>query len=333
MCQHEQHETSSMMAIRTKQTLVMFPKAYRRGDGEMFSVGLVGCGRWGKVHLGVLQQLQREGLVRRVSVCDVDPAQLKGFVVDALYTHINDMVEGEDLDAVALVTPADNHLELLQLVLNKGLPVLVEKPLSNDHQAAIDALQTLPKHTIMLVGYLLRHHPGVLRLKSAIEDEALSGIEVVAYVRRTTRPQPEGADALTSLAVHGLDTVAWLLDEALMDMEVVYMDRHHSNTLLRLQDKHGRRAIVDTAWGATEEVRKVAVHTSTNGASLDFGQGELSWHLGQEGEAESVVEHYAGQALEQEWRVFLEMVKVNEPKVVPCVQDLLDQSAWMKNHG
>jgi predicted dehydrogenase len=297
------------------------------------SVGLVGYGRWGRAHLRVLQQLQNDGLIHRIAVCDVNPVQLKGLVVDAVYAHIDELLAGETLDAVALVTPPESHLDLLQRVVGEGLAVLVEKPLSDDHQAAAEVLRNLPNQTVMLVGYLLRHHPGVLRLKSAIEDDALAGIEVVAYVRRTTRPQPEGTDALVTLAVHGLDTVAWLLDEALMDMEVVHMDRQSEGVLMRLRDQYGRMAIVDTAWGASEEVRKIAVQTSTLAAALDFGEGELTWHLDQEAAGDSVVERYASQALEEEWRVFLDMVQAKEPTILPSIDSLLDQSEWFAHHG
>lgn len=299
----------------------------------MVSVGLVGYGRWGRAHLRVLQQLQNDGLIHRISVCDVNPAQVKGLTVDAVYSHIDELLAGETLDAVALVTPPESHLDLLQRVVGEGLAVLVEKPLSDDHQAASEVLQNLPNQTTMLVGYLLRHHPGVLRLKSAIEDDALAGIEVVAYVRRTTRPQPEDTDALLTLAVHGLDAVAWLLDEALMDMEVVHMDRQSESVLMRLRDQHGRMAIVDTAWGASEEVRKIAVQTPTAAAALDFGEGELTWHIDQDAAGDSIIEQYASQALEEEWRVFLDMVKSKKPTIFPSIDSLLDQSEWFAHYG
>jgi predicted dehydrogenase len=299
----------------------------------MFSIGLVGCGRWGRNHLNVLKKLHNEGVVQRISVCDVDPTQLVGLKVDAVYTHIDNLLAQETLDAVALVTPPESHLDLLSQTLQADIPVLVEKPLSDDHQATHDVLENLPKNTVMMVGYLLRHHPGLKRIKSAIEDKAVSQIETVAYVRRTQRPWPEGLDALTTLAVHGLDTVSWLLDQPLMDMDVVFIDRQSDAVLLRLADASGRMAIVDAAWGADDEIRAVAVQSPSVDASLDFGSGQLAWRSKDDDNQDPVLEEYAGQALEEEWRAFLDMVKTGQPAVSPSVHELLDQSLWMNTNG
>ncbi|MGB1679084.1 MAG: Gfo/Idh/MocA family protein [Poseidonia sp.] len=299
----------------------------------MFSIGLVGCGRWGKNHLNVLMKLLDEGVVQRISVCDVDPTQLAGLSVDAVYTHIDDLLAEETLDAVALVTPPESHLDLLSQALEADIPVLVEKPLSDDHQATHAMLENLPKNAVMLVGYLLRHHPGLRRIKSAIEDNAVSQIETVAYVRRTQRPWPEDLDALTTLAVHGLDAVSWLLDQPLMDMDVVFIDRQSDAVLLRLADASGRMAIVDVAWGADDEIRAVAVQSPSVDASLDFGSGQLVWRPKDDDDQDPVMEEYAGQALEEEWRAFLDMVKSGQPAVNPSVHELLDQSQWMHTNG
>ena len=299
----------------------------------MFSVGLVGCGRWGNNHLNVLLKLFDEGVVQRIAVCDVNPDQLSGLSVDAVYTHIDDLLAHETLDAIALVTPPDSHLELLSQALDADLPVLVEKPLSDDHQATLDVLDALPKNAVISVGYLLRHHPGLKRIKSAIEDNAVSDIETVAYVRRTQREWPEGLDALTTLAVHGLDTVSFLLDQPLMDMDVVFIDRQPETVLLRLADAAGRMAIVDVAWGADDEIRAVAVQSPSVDASLDFGTGQLVWRPKEDEEQDPVMEEYSGQALEEEWRAFLDMVKSGTPNITPSVETLLDQSQWMNAHG
>ena len=60
-----------------------------------------------------------------------------------------------------------------------------------------------------MVGYLLRYHAGLNRIKAAIDDRAMN-IETLSYRRRTTRMKPSGADPLFTLAVHGLDTARYL---------------------------------------------------------------------------------------------------------------------------
>ena len=49
------------------------------------TIGLVGCGRWGAVHLRTLQNLKSTGHVRRVVVCDIDADKLAHIQADATY--------------------------------------------------------------------------------------------------------------------------------------------------------------------------------------------------------------------------------------------------------
>ena len=36
-------------------------------------VGIIGCGRWGSVHLKTLAQLKQEGFVAEIHGCDINP--------------------------------------------------------------------------------------------------------------------------------------------------------------------------------------------------------------------------------------------------------------------
>ena len=62
------------------------------------TIGLVGCGRWGGVHLRTLQNLKSTGHVRRVAVCDIDPDKLADIQADATYASFDQMLENEHLD-------------------------------------------------------------------------------------------------------------------------------------------------------------------------------------------------------------------------------------------
>ena len=64
------------------------------------TIGLVGCGRWGAVHLRTLQNLKSTGHVRRVVVCDIDADKLAHIQADATYASFDQMLEHEHLDGV-----------------------------------------------------------------------------------------------------------------------------------------------------------------------------------------------------------------------------------------
>lgn len=295
------------------------------------TIGLVGCGRWGMNHYRTLASLRTRGFVDRVVVCDTNPLTLIGLDADETYTTLQAMMEAETLDGVAIVTPPETHLELAQNLLAQNIPLFIEKPLTDEHEKAVDFLSALPSSTILVTGYLLRHHPGLQRMKAAIEDRELQ-VEVLSYQRRTTRPKPPELDVVSTLAVHGLDATTFLLDAPLMSMDITRFHRSHNSAQIWL--RHGGQVVlIDVAWEAEKEQRLIGVQGTLRGAVLDFGTGEFSWHVGDGFDEKPLVEQFASEPLEQEWLYFLEKISIQSPCVFPPASTLLDISSWLNEHG
>ena len=294
------------------------------------TIGLVGCGRWGTVHHATLTSLKQRGHLDRLVVCDIDGQALEGVEADGHYRSIEDMLAEEDLTGVAIVTPPETHLSLARQVMAANLPVFIEKPLASSTDDEVDFLSMLPENATVMVGYLLRHHAGLNRIKSAIDDHAMN-IETIGYRRRTTRPKPEGADPLNTLAVHGLDTARYLTGHPLIDMDVKKLELTKSSAKIWL----GMRSsliTIDVAWEAEEEQRTLAVQGTMSGAVLDFGTGDVAWYAGAGMDEVPLVEHFPSQPLEEQWLSFLQRVADGAPGVVPEPESLLDVSAWLAHH-
>src|SRR5262249_61744777 len=89
---------------------------------------LIGLGRWGEKHLRVLGELGCE-----VWVADVS-AERRAFAVKSGVPEARAVADFRaalpQVDAVDLVTPADNHLALASECLQAGKDCFVEKPLT-----------------------------------------------------------------------------------------------------------------------------------------------------------------------------------------------------------
>ena len=295
------------------------------------TIGLVGCGRWGMNHYRTLISLRARGFVDRVVVCDINPSALTGLEADETYTSLQVMMETETLAGAAVVTPSTTHLELAQNLLDQNIPLFVEKPLADDHEKAMNFLRKLPDSTILVAGYLLRHHAGLQRMKAAIEDRDLN-VEILTYRRRTKRPKPTGLDIVSTLAVHGLDATTFLLGAPLMSMDIIQFNRTPTSAQIRFLHE-GQIALIDVAWGAEEEQRLIGVQGTMRGAVLDFGTGEFSWHIGEGFDEKPLVEQFPNNPLEQEWVYFLEKIAAQSPCVFPPTSTLMDISAWLGEHG
>src|SRR5947208_2992999 len=99
----------------------------------MLKFALVGCGGMANWHA---QQLQKIGECKVIAVCDTVPAQTKAFkekyfAVALEFESYEGMLEkiGDKLDAVVLVTPHTLHFSQAKASLERGINVLVEKPM------------------------------------------------------------------------------------------------------------------------------------------------------------------------------------------------------------
>jgi predicted dehydrogenase len=134
-----------------------------------------------------------------------------------------------DAEAVVVATPTSVHAEHAVLALERGLPVLVEKPMAVDPREA-DRVVAVAADRGLTCGMAmnLRFHPGVLALRDLVSEGRLGEIRFAQVWcgsdLRTWRP---GTDYRTSYsaraelgggivrdAIHELDYLTWLLGPA-----------------------------------------------------------------------------------------------------------------------
>lgn len=174
----------------------------------------VGCGEHARVAHGPSQARcarERSDLVL-AACCDLDPARAEGFRRDFGYarafTDPAAMLDAERPDAVVVVVPVERSVEVGTLVLQRGLPLLLEKP-PGETVAEVDRLiaaaerggRTVPHQ----VAFNRRFAPLVRELRRRIEQAG--PLQHLHY--EMTRVERREADFSTT-AIHGLDAVRYL---------------------------------------------------------------------------------------------------------------------------
>ena len=140
----------------------------------MFNFALVGCGGMANWHAQQLQKLSAD--VKVVAVVDTVPGCARTFKDK----YFNDAVEYEaydkllekppaKLDAVVLVTPHTLHYPQAKAALERGINVMVEKPMVTSSQHAYDLWQTVKPHV-----RAIQHTDGVLILDDSIAEKPYS---------------------------------------------------------------------------------------------------------------------------------------------------------------
>lgn len=185
---------------------------------------VAGAGSIGRRHLGNLKKL---GLTR-LAACDPHPERLEYVASEfqaACFPTLEAGLEGFRPDVVLICTPPVHHVAQAMQVLRGGAHVFVEKPLSDRLDGAEELRdESARRGLVMQVGYNLRFHPPIQKLKLLV-DEAVVGkilwarVEAGSYLpdwrpwqdyRRSYTARRELGGGILLDGSHEIDYVTWL---------------------------------------------------------------------------------------------------------------------------
>lgn len=129
---------------------------------------VVGAGRWGKNHVRTLHELGALAAVADRS--EATRAEIaRQFPKAVIHADFAEAIE-RDYDGYVIATPAETHFDLARRVVERGRPVLVEKPLTlraaDAHELNRLATQ---KNVSLMVGHVLLFHPAIRKIKELID--------------------------------------------------------------------------------------------------------------------------------------------------------------------
>jgi UDP-2-acetamido-3-amino-2,3-dideoxy-glucuronate N-acetyltransferase len=174
------------------------------------SVGLVGCGYWGK---NLARNLFEMGLLR--VVCDADLsvlASVKGAYSGVKTTQrFETLLSDKAISAVVIAAPAAQHFELAQRAIQAGKDIFVEKPLAL-HVKEAEALVDLAEKSrrILMVGHILEYHPAVQQLRELVSRGELGETQYVYSTRLNLGKVRLEENILWSFAPHDISVLLLL---------------------------------------------------------------------------------------------------------------------------
>lgn len=135
-------------------------------------IGFIGTGGMAQVHAGQLLELEN---VKITAITDVSPDARARFIEKAgienvqQYTEYRDMLDQAELDGVVICSPHTLHFEQATAVLEKGLHVLIEKPMTCSSHEAEQLIETAKRTgKIMQVSYQRHFQPEFIYIHDTI---------------------------------------------------------------------------------------------------------------------------------------------------------------------
>jgi predicted dehydrogenase len=204
----------------------------------MLNFALVGCGGMANWHA---QQLQKIPEVKVVALVDPVPAQTAAFK----QKHFHDAVEMESydellespparLDAVLLVTPHTSHYPQCKAALERGINVLVEKPMVTSSEHAYDLWRTVKKTGKLLgIGFQAPYTQEYQCLARMRDSGKLGKISLISgwlsqgwmtFTRGKWRQDPDhsGGGQMYDSGAHVLNGIMWLVNSPVVEVACFY---------------------------------------------------------------------------------------------------------------
>ncbi|OUU38927.1 MAG: oxidoreductase [Verrucomicrobia bacterium TMED56] len=177
-------------------------------------ISLIGCGYWGK---NLCRNFHALGALSSVvDATENGQSTARSIAPNAQLTDsLNDVLRDDQIQGVALATPAETHAELAVQAMQAGKDVFVEKPMALTLEYA-EKMKSVAEETnrILMVGHLLEYHPAVLKLREMIDSGELGKINYIYSNRLNFGKVRTEENALWSFAPHDVAVILRLMGHA-----------------------------------------------------------------------------------------------------------------------
>jgi predicted dehydrogenase len=269
------------------------------------SVAVIGAGHMGRFHA---EKFARLPGVELAAVIDPDPARAKISDYRKILPHIQ---------AAVVAVPTNLHHEVASACLEKGVHVLVEKPLAATLAEADDLVNLASrKNAVLQVGHVQRYSPAFKALASRIDKALYIDAERLAGFKQ----RGAEVDVILDLMIHDLDLAFSLARSEVQSVSacgfrVLTSDIDIASA--RLEFANGCVADLSASRVSQAVVRKFRVFEPGLYASADLQAGKLRYVRQEAGEIRETEEtHGGGDALAAQAESFVLAITKQHPVAV-----------------
>lgn len=285
-------------------------------------IAVIGVGGWGKNHARVLNEL---GAL--TAICDMDANRSKEIASRyeaASYTSVDEMLEREKgLDACLVCTPTKTHSVVARKIMEKGINVFVEKPLSFSSKECEEMMQVAERKKVILTsGYIERFNPSVKDVKLLIEGKVYGDLLMLEFHRENRMPlHIKDVGIVYDTSVHDLDTAMFLFNSKPQVVFARAGKKFHANedfATIMLGFDNQRVAIIASNWITPKKVRKFSAVCTGGIITGDFITQDIQID---HGEATIIPRRQFQEPLTLELKSFLDVIDGNISKPVVTAED------------
>ena len=282
----------------------------------MTRVAVVGAGSFGRNHVRVVAENPRAEL-KYVVDCDLTRAEAQAGARGAAATSSLHDVCG-NVDAAIVAVPTVAHAEVACALLEKGIDVLIEKPIASTLAEATRIVEEGDRRgRIVQVGHLERFNPAILE----IEKLATTPLFFEVHRMSVFTLRSLDVDVVLDLMIHDLDIVLALARAELIDIRaagISILSPKVDIANVRLEFDNGCIANLTASRVSTDKIRKLRLFQPRQYISVDYARQSAGVFTvgGPEGIGFEQLSIEQGEPLKLQFDHFLDCVETrNKPKL------------------
>lgn len=252
-------------------------------EAKTLKAAVIGVGSLGQHHARVYTQIPG---IELVAVVDSSEKRAREI---AKKCHCQALTEYQDLvgkvDLVSIVVPTAAHYSVAKVFLEKGVSVLLEKPMTRTVEEADELIALAKQHQATLqIGHIERFNQAIQELKKVLDSPKFIEVHRLGpYSQRNT-----DIGVTLDLMIHDLDIILDLVGAPVERVEatgVRILSEHEDIANARITMKNGCVANVNASRVTMDARRKIRIFSPSSYISIDYQKQELYIYKLKKGQA------------------------------------------------
>ncbi len=245
---------------------------------DRLRVAVIGVGHLGRHHARILAAMEDVDLVAVVDIVEARAAEIAASAGTRPLTDSRQL--SGQLDAVTVAVPTELHHEISMPFLERGVSVLIEKPLARSLAEADDLIAAAGRSgAILAAGHTERFNPAVAAVLPLVTSPRFIEVHRLGVF-------PERSldiDVVFDLMIHDLDIILALVKSDVASIEAVgvpVLTPRYDIANARLRFASGCIANVTASRISKDRVRKIRFFQPDSYISIDYAAQEVEgWRL------------------------------------------------------
>ena len=294
---------------------------------------VLGAGRIGSLHAEIVAH-ETPG-AELAGVSDVAPAAAAtlGQRLSVPVITLEDALSRSDVDAVAVCTSTDTHVDAIIRIARAGKAIFCEKPISLD-LARVDAAHAVVEEcgVPFMVGFNRRFDPSHAAVREAVRAGEVGEVHVVRITSRDPAPPPleyikVSGGIFLDMTVHDFDMARFLTGSEVVEVFAQAATRvdpaigesgDFDTVVVNLRHADGALSVIDNSRRAVYGYdQRVEVFGSRGVAASENWRTNSAVTMGESGGTSAPLQNFFleryRQSYQREWRSFVDAVTSGSP--------------------